>query len=482
MVLLVGAAFALGVVRPTAAHAAGPTPTPTPTPTGGAAAVAPRIGPATPGTAMCTIGDSGLTEITGMVATTQGIYVVQGGSRQRPQSVVVWTVNPSTCAATSHDYGFLPIDPQDLATGSDGALWIADIGQGVGPDNQRIRLALERVMIGSSDPAVPYRVLYPPEGKFQAEAMLLDAHDQPIIIAQQSGKGVLYAATQPLAPNTETKLPTLQKVGEFVPAATGTPNPQGAAGQSLVTGAARSPDGSRVVIRTASDAYEFIVGADGDIIKAITSGTPLITPLPNEERGAAITYSADGSTFLTLSAVSRPVLRSYKPYRPATPTATAQATTPVTSTASAASHSSTGGGFNSGRRTQLLAAAGALVLAIIAILILRRGRRRRVEEDDEDDDDYGGVGRHRMRPARHVRGDDPRARTRTKRPEPSGYAEGTWPPDQGGAPDPYDPNYDSSASPEPHPVQSYPDSYPDRSPGRYAHNDERRWSGDDLDP
>src|SRR5262249_8178577 len=158
--------------------------------------------------------------------------------------------------------------------------------------------------------------------------------------------------------------------------------------------------------RTASDAYEFIVGADADIIKAITSGTPLITPLPNEERGAAIAYSADGSMFLTLSAVSKPVLRSYKPYRPAPPTATATGTagtgTPV---ASAASQSSTGGRFTSGRRTQLLAAAGVFVLAIIAILIFRRGRRRRVEEDDEDD--YG-VGRHRLRPTRHLRDVGPR--------------------------------------------------------------------------
>jgi hypothetical protein len=428
---------------------------------------------------MCTIGDSGLTEITGMVANTGGIYVVQGGSKQRPQSVVLSTVNPSTCAVTSKDYGFLPIDPQDLTMGSDGALWIADIGQGVGPVNQRIRLALERVTLGSSDPAVPYRVLYPPEGKFQAEAMLLDAHDQPIIIAQQSGKGVLYTPTQPLVPNTESKLPTLQKVGEFVPAETGTPNPQGAAGQSLVTGAARSPDGSRVVIRTTSDAYEFIVGADGDIIKAITSGTPLITPLPNEEHGAAITYSADGDMFLTLSAVSKPVLRSYKPYRPAPPTATAtgtpEAATPVTI---AASQSSTGGGFTAGRQTQLLAAAGVVVLAIVAILIFRRGRRRRVEEDDEDHD-YG-VGRHRMRPGRHTRDDDSRGHTPSQNAEQSRSAESPLPPDQNAyAPDTHDPNYEYSEPWKPFTDRPFPYSYPRSSEVGYPNDDESRWSGDD---
>jgi hypothetical protein len=451
-VVVAGAVFLLGLLPPAAANAA----TPTPTPTGSATAAGPRIGPATPGTAMCTIGDSGLTEITGMVATNQGIYVVQGGSRQRPQSVVVWTVNPSTCAATSKDYGFLPIDPQDLAMGSDGALWIADIGQGVGPGNQRVRLALERVTIGSSGPAVPYRVLYPTAGRFQAEAMLLDANNKPIIIAQEAGKGVLYTPNQPLTPNTETNLPTLQKVGEFIPADTGTPNPLGRAGQSLVTGATRSPDGSRVTIRTASDAYEFAVGADGDIIKAITSSTPLITPLPNEERGSAITYSADGNAFLTLSAVSKPVLRSYKPYRPVPPTAIADAPTPVTTAASQSPISALNpGGFGPGRRTQLLASVGTIVLVITAILIFRRGRRRRHDEHSAGAD-YG-EGRHTLRPARHVRDDDPHGLSGGQDPDPNRYAERPWLPDQTVyAPDVYKPKHYDSAAPEPHPDQSYP--------------------------
>jgi hypothetical protein len=450
-VVLVGAAFVLGLLPPAVANAATPTPTPT-----GAAAVGPRIGPATPGTAMCTIGDSGLTEITGMVATNQGIYVVQGGSKQRPQSVVVWTVNPSTCAATSKDYGFLPIDPQDVALGSDGALWIADIGQGVGPGNQRIRLALERVTVGSSDPAVPYRVLYPTDGKFQAEAMLLDANNKPIIIAQESGKGVLYTPNLPLTPNTDSKLPTLQKVGEFLPASTGTPNPLGPAGQSLVTGAARSPDGSRVTIRTASDAYEFTVGADGDIIKAITSGTPLITPLPNEERGTSISYTADGSAFLTLSAVPKPVLRSYTPYRPAPSTPTAAATVPVTAAASQSSINAANlGGFHPGRSTQLLASAGAVMLVITAILIFRRGRRRRHDEDAEADD-YG-EGRHALRPGRHLGDKDRRGRVRGQDPDPYGSTERPWPPDQNAsASDPYKPKHYDVAAPEPDPDQSYP--------------------------
>src|SRR5262249_51634144 len=138
-------------------------------------------------------------------------------------------------------------DPEDLGLAPDGALWIGDIGDGVGTDNQRVRVAFERLVPGSSNEAVPYRALYPPSGKFHAEAMVLDNSDQPLVIAQQSGKGVLYRPDRPLVANTETGLLTLVRVGEFVPSHTGTANPLGSAGEVLVSGAARSPDGSKVV-------------------------------------------------------------------------------------------------------------------------------------------------------------------------------------------------------------------------------------------
>src|SRR5262249_14060429 len=80
--------------------------------------------------------------------------------------------------------------------------------------------------------------------------------------------------------------------------ATGTPNFLGPTGQILVTGAAQSPDRKRAMLRTYSDAYEWDV-PDGDVVKAITTTEPRITPLPNEPHGESITYSSDGKTFLT---------------------------------------------------------------------------------------------------------------------------------------------------------------------------------------
>ena len=68
----------------------------------------------------------------------------------------------------------------------------------------------------------------------------------------------------------------------------------------MVTGAANAPDGRRVVLRSYADAFEYDV-PDGDVVKALTSGTPRITPLPDEPQGESITYSRDGRSLLTVS-------------------------------------------------------------------------------------------------------------------------------------------------------------------------------------
>ncbi|OLE29961.1 MAG: hypothetical protein AUG44_02335 [Actinobacteria bacterium 13_1_20CM_3_71_11] len=121
----------------------------------------------------------------------------------------------------------------------------------------------------------------------------------------------------------------LKHVGDFTPQATGTDNTLGKIGQTRVSGAATSPDGKKVVLRTYSDAYEWTV-SNGDVVSAVTTGTPRITPLPGEPLGEAITYSKDGANFLTVSDVinkqsSTPV--QILKYQPAAPVSVVQAKT-----------------------------------------------------------------------------------------------------------------------------------------------------------
>jgi hypothetical protein len=280
---------------------------------------------------------------------------------------------------------------------------VADIGDGIGSDNERVRITLERVQVGGSSQAVPYRALYPDSGKFHAEAMLLQKNDSPIILVNNSGKVILYAPSSPLQANADSGLPKLTKVGEFTPAKTNTKNPLGAVGNVLVTGAARSPDGSKFVIRTSSDAYEFKVGADGDMVKAITTGVPVITPLPNEENGQTITYSADGTKFLTLSSAEKPVLRSYTPFVPSPAVAEDNAN-------GSASSDSGGSSFNFSDLTLIasgfsFAGFATMVAGIVGIVLARRKAREL---------GLAGVDGRQQRPRR-----DPRARPGPRRPPPT---------------------------------------------------------------
>jgi hypothetical protein len=274
---------------------------------------------------------------------------------------------------------------------------------------------MERVDLAGSAPAVPYRTLYPDSGKINAQAVLLQKDNAPIVIANVGGKAVLYRPSAALQPNAENGLPKLTQVGEFTPAKTDTANPLGAFGNGVVTGAATSPDRTRVVIRTVSDAYEFAVGSDGDVVKAISSGTPVITPLPNEENGQAITYSADGKLFLTLSSANKPVLRSYTPFVPAAPTGAANA--------------AGGGGSSKGLSfsdiTNIAAVVGFLgfVAVVAGIIGIYRARKRYRErggwsqgQEDEEYDEHDRPARPRMGRGRRPMRPEPAGRDDRRRP------------------------------------------------------------------
>jgi hypothetical protein len=272
---------------------------------------------------------------------------------------------------------------------------VADVGDN---DNVRTSVAIWQIPSGNSTATI-YRMTYP-DGKHDAEAMLFDKDDKPIIITKEAGKAGLYRPTSALEANTRPGVP-MEKVGEFSPQRTGTSNPLLAVGNTPVTGAAKSPDGSKVVLRTYSDAYEFDV-PDGDIVKAITTGTPRITPLPDEPQGESITYSADGKNFVTVSekpaGADSPKLLRYAPYVPPPPGPT-----------------DNGGGTQQPKGgqswldklsftqlTRVVAAVGVvgLVLAIAGIVGIRRARRRRREEDYDDYDDYDEPPRRRGRRGR----------------------------------------------------------------------------------
>lgn len=372
--VLVSAVLVVAALWPTApAFGADPTPSPGDTPA------------AAPGESVCTVSDSRLGNVSGMVATDDGFIVVEDGD-ENPSDIRLYHLTSKCKVSTVDVIAKDPVDMEDLALGSDGAVWIADVGD---PKSERERVALWKVPSGG-DTAERYRLAYP-DGAHDASALLLDKDDVPLIITKTGPKVGIYRPVGALKANNETPQ-KMEKVGEFTAEKTGTSNPLSAIGQTLVTGAAKSADGSKVVIRTYSDAYEFDV-ADGDVATAITGDKYRITALPDEPQGEAITYSGDGGTFLTVGqkpeSGENPTILRYTP------------TSPVSADPTASSGSGNGVTAPKGQSwfdklsfsdlTRIVAAVGVvgLVLAIAGVVGIRRSRKHR-EEDDYDDeyDDY----------------------------------------------------------------------------------------------
>lgn len=261
----------------------------------------------------CTLSDNRLTGLTGLVARPDGGYVVVNTGSQQANPMRVYYLNGQCKVDKFVSYPAPARDPEDLAVASDGTLWVADIGDNAtNAADRRQTIALWKVPSGGGSPVI-HRLTYP-DGPHDARALLFGPNDTPIIVTKElSGTAQIYEPAGPLQANNKQGVP-LKNVGSWKPRRTGTSNLLGATGQILVTGAAQSPDRKRVVLRTYSDAYEWNV-PDGDIVKAITTGTPRITPLPGEPQGEGIAFSADGTTYLTCSNQAAPgkILR----YRPA---------------------------------------------------------------------------------------------------------------------------------------------------------------------
>ncbi|MEU4336343.1 hypothetical protein AB0F59_17220 [Micromonospora lupini] len=334
-------------------------------------------GAASAGATVCQVRDDRLTEISGMVATDDGYVVVNDGADDEARLRIFFL--DRRCAVTrTVSYPSRPRDTEDLALGRDGTIWVADTGDN---DRNRETIALWRLAPGADRPVL-YRMTYP-DNPHDAEGLLLDAAGQPLIVTKGgSGTVVLYAPATALKPGATTPLASVGKV--VLPAST-TSNPFSFLGRGVVTGAANAPDGRRVVLRSYADAFEYDV-AGGDVVAALTGGTPRVTPLPDEPQGESITYSRDGRSLLTVSesadqpAGSRPTILRY----PAATATTAAAPHPAESTTAAppsptaARPAAQTAGIGGGRTWPLAAGAGTLLalLAVAGVLWRRHTDRR----------------------------------------------------------------------------------------------------------
>jgi hypothetical protein len=200
-------------------------------------------------------------------------------------------------------------DWEDMAGFVDGkrkpTLYLADIG-----DNSRKRddLTIYRVKEpvlpptppkdgskgvrdGATEAAVAFPFRYP-DGRHDAEAIFVDPKNgRPYVITKtMSSPGGVYRFPLPLRPKEKV---TLEKIsGEAV---------DQIAKLLMVTGAAVSPDGSRVVIRTYLGAHEMIRSGGGGSFATIFKSELQAIKIPLLRQSEAISYTLDGRSIVTTS-------------------------------------------------------------------------------------------------------------------------------------------------------------------------------------
>ena len=176
------------------------------------------------------------------------------------------------------------------------ALYIADIGDnGASRDDLVVyRVKEPRLTPGaksqSTEPAEAFPFRYP-DGRHNAEAIFVDPESgRPYIVTKtQTSRCGVYRFPLPLRPGQSVMLEEVK--GESIASI---------AQLRLVTGAAASPDGRRVGVRTYFSAVE-LRRAPGRGFEAVFSAELVPIRLPLEQQGEAIAYTADGKAIVTTS-------------------------------------------------------------------------------------------------------------------------------------------------------------------------------------
>jgi hypothetical protein len=313
--------------------------------------------------ARCSVGDPRLTELSGLAVVGDDLWAMADGGRR----VELLRLDPRTCAVLDRRSADVdPYDPEDLAVGPDGSLWVGDVG-----DNDRRRATVALIVVPPQGPTRLHRLTYP-DGPHDAEALLVDAHGAATVVTKDIGAAGVYqpegaltgGAPVPLVHVADLTLPSSATVG----------GPLGGLGSRTVTGGAVSPDGRVVALRTYTDAWLY-AAPDGDV-RAALRGTPVRVPLPDEPQGEAIAFTRDG-TLLSGSETRGGVRGQLR----AVPGAAALvgATTPMTSTV-APPPTAVVAAPTATRTPVWGAAAGAgivVLLGLLAAALVRRVVRRR---------------------------------------------------------------------------------------------------------
>ncbi len=315
---------------------------------------------------VCAVTDERLAELSGLASDGDQWFAVNDSDNGR----LLIQVMDRNCAITrTITAPNNPLDVEDLALAPDGTLWAADTG-----DNGKSRETVALHAVSPDGSARLYRLTYP-DGKHDAEALLVDRDGIPHIITKETiGSPLVYRPVSGLSEGAATPMEQVAKVPISGTDTTGGPL-QSSVVTRLVTGGAMSRDGKVAALRTYTDAYLFPVPDGGDLAAALESD-PVRVPLAGEPQGEAIAFDPDGTLLSAsefgnaggTSSTVRAVRGAAALAVPPAPTTTsADAPAPDDSAAPPASDSFSAWPVVGG---------GAVALALVGALV-RRSRKRR---------------------------------------------------------------------------------------------------------
>jgi hypothetical protein len=239
-------------------------------------------------TTRCEITDPRLPELSGLVGVGDGMLAMNdGGDRAE-----VYALDGACAVGEVHTADVDPYDPEDLAVGTDGTVWLADTG-----DNDQERETVALIGLRPDGSSTLTRLTYP-DGAHDAEALLLAPDGTPYLVTKEVlGASSVYRPDAPLTDGATVPMTRVLGMGFTL---TGTPGgPVGRAGQLLVTGGAVSADGQRIALRTYTDAYVWpLTGSD---VAGALSGSPVRVALPDSPQGEAIAFAGDDRSLLVSS-------------------------------------------------------------------------------------------------------------------------------------------------------------------------------------
>jgi hypothetical protein len=237
------------------------------------------------GTLLFRFQDSRITESSGLVAATRSdLLFTHNDSGDTARFFAVDRTGRTR--ATYRLRGVQARDWEDIARGPGRTLWLGDIGDNSGSRDRGLLVHRVPEPTGTASATLTpttYRLRYD-DGPKDAEALLVTAEGRVLVVEKTFGSAAgVYASDVPLRPGGVVNL--LHRVAEVhVP---------------TVTGGDLSPDGTRVVLRTYTAAYEWDVSG-GDVVAALAED-PERVPLPSSPQGEGIAYSRDGRSLLTSS-------------------------------------------------------------------------------------------------------------------------------------------------------------------------------------